>query len=68
MPTLIAVIIAAFAPMVLNKIFPYLGPTEFRAFLELLAWFIALYFIRKLLTGLRVETLTHRNRDESHIS
>jgi uncharacterized membrane protein required for colicin V production len=63
-----AIIVAAFAPMVLNKIFPYLGPTEFRAFLELLVWFIALYFVRKLFTGLRLENLIRRDRNGSDIS
>ena len=68
MPTLIAIIIAAFAPMILNRIFPYLGPAAFRAYLELLVWFIALYFVRKLLAGLRLENLIRRDRDGNDIS
>jgi hypothetical protein len=56
MPTLMAIIVAALAPMILNRVFPDLGPIALKALLDLLVWFIAFYFLRKLLTDLRPDT------------
>ena len=53
LPTIIAMMAACAAPLFLNFALPGLIPNSMRSILDLAAWVVAFYFVKKLLTDLR---------------
>lgn len=53
MPTLMAMVLASIAPLLVHKILPANVPFFLKAFLDLFLWVFVFYFVFRVLTNLR---------------